>query len=93
MKEYENIDRFDPILSYNFRTYFPQFVPLALNEPFHGLYSYSLINMRQLQILIISDCSSDQIKAKQFYDQAMQELRKNREIQRNQQTIQCQVLA
>ena len=34
-----------------------------------------------------------QIKAKQFYDQVMQELRKNREIQQNQQTIQCQVLA
>ena len=30
--------------------------------------------------------------AEQFYDQAMQELRKNREIQLNQQTIQCQVL-
>ena len=29
----------------------------------------------------------------QFYDQAMQELRKNREIQPNQQTIRCQVLA
>merc|ERR1712051_861602 len=34
-----------------------------------------------------------QIKAKQFYDQVMQELRKNREIQLNQKTIQCQVLA
>ena len=34
-----------------------------------------------------------QIKAKQFYDQVMQEMRKNREIQLNQQTIQCQVLA
>ena len=33
-----------------------------------------------------------QIKAKQFYDQVMQELRKNREIQLNQQTIRCQVL-
>ena len=31
--------------------------------------------------------------AEQFYDQAMQELRKNREIQLNQQTIRCQVLA
>ena len=30
-----------------------------------------------------------QIKAKQFYDQVMQELRKNREIQLNQQTIRC----
>ena len=28
-----------------------------------------------------------QIKAKQFYDQIMQELRKNMEIQLNQQTI------
>ena len=34
-----------------------------------------------------------QIKAKQFYDQVMQELGKNREIQLNQQTIRCQVLA
>ena len=34
-----------------------------------------------------------QIKAKQFFDQVMQELRKNREIQLNQQTIQCQVFA
>ena len=34
-----------------------------------------------------------QIKAKQFFDQVMQELRKNREIQLNQQTIRCQVLA
>ena len=34
-----------------------------------------------------------QIKAKQFYDQVMQELLKNREIQLNQQTIRCQVLA
>ena len=34
-----------------------------------------------------------QIKAKQFFDQVMQELCKNREIQLNQQTIQCQVLA
>ena len=34
-----------------------------------------------------------QIKAKQFFDQVMQELRKNREIQLNQQTIWCQVLA
>ena len=31
--------------------------------------------------------------AEQFYDQAMQELSKNREIQLNQQTIRCQVLA
>ena len=31
--------------------------------------------------------------AEQFYDQVMQELRKNREIQLNQQTIRCQVLA
>ena len=34
-----------------------------------------------------------QIKAKQFFDQVMQELCKNREIQLNQQTIRCQVLA
>ena len=34
-----------------------------------------------------------QLKAKQFYDQVMQELLKNREIQLNQQTIPCQVLA
>ena len=33
------------------------------------------------------------IKPKQFYDQVMQELRKNREIQLNQQTIGWQVLA
>ena len=30
-----------------------------------------------------------QIKAKQFFDQVMQELRKNREIQLNQQKIRC----
>ena len=67
---------------------------------------YSLINMRQLQILIISAKTwhqivlawSDhkiflQIKTKQFYDQVMQELRKNREIQLNKQTIWWQVLA
>ena len=34
-----------------------------------------------------------QIKSKQFFDQVMQELRKNREIQLNEQTIRCQVLA
>ena len=34
-----------------------------------------------------------QIKTKQFYDQVMQELVQNREIQLNQQTIRCQVLA
>ena len=34
-----------------------------------------------------------QIKTKQFYDQVMQELVQNREIQLDQQTIRCQVLA
>ena len=34
-----------------------------------------------------------QIKTKQFYGHIMQELGKNREIQLNQQTIRCQVLA
>ena len=40
-------------------------------------------------IQISQNCRSKQNK----YDQVMQELRKNREIQINQQTIQCQVLA
>ena len=34
---------FDPIVPLlNFRTYFPQFVPLALNEPFLGLDSLGM---------------------------------------------------
>ena len=47
-----------------------------------GTWEYAVLAWPDHKIVL-------KIKAKQFYDQVMQELRKNREIQLNQQTIRC----
>ena len=69
-----------------------EYVPLKIITIQLQLNKYeTALNFIQLNQNLTLDCLL--IKAKQFYDQVMQELRKNREIQLNQQTIQCQVLA